>query len=232
MFKRGQFEAFDRIYLPRQRVLDVSLVVKKIDECLTKKDAFYAAFNMVVRSPTVKNEYGVVARTTIQAGVVVGFFKGIMFSYGQDKIRCPNHEYILPIGRNQYIDAHSFTSCFARYYNCPEHENNSNIQVQFLSDWTDPREAIRYVTTKDILEGEELLVSYPAAYWMSIAMRMHTKSELRMLCHKMISNLKMTGLCYHKKIVPTTTSSFCQLIGGLEQAFNDKNHDDEALFNI
>jgi SET domain-containing protein len=154
--------------------------LKYIDTTLKKRDKCHGKFNKVVRSPTVPNEYGVVARIFTPAGTFLGFYKGKVIVGVEDDFR--DHSYTFKIGRNEFIDASDYLSCFARYYNCSLKSGHQNVCVEILTDWTNPQKAICFIANKDIQKGEEFLISYGPEYWEAKGANLPAHSKLKQVC--------------------------------------------------
>ncbi len=58
------------------KVCFVQKVIAKIDEHLATRDAHHGEYNKVARSPSVPEEYGVIARKFTPAGTFLGYYKG------------------------------------------------------------------------------------------------------------------------------------------------------------
>jgi hypothetical protein len=156
-------------------------IIKLIDKTLKLRDKYHGAFNKIVRSPSIPGEYGVVARKFTPAGTFLGYYKGKVITGVENDTR--NHDYTFSIGRNKFIDASDYYSCFARYYNCSLKSADQNVCVEILSDWTNPQKAICFIANKDIRKGAEYLISYGPEYWEATAANIPATSPFRRACN-------------------------------------------------
>jgi hypothetical protein len=183
--KRGEYVSWE------PKVTDLSarkrsnphFIMKYLDATLKKRDKCHGKFNKIVRSPTVPNEYGVVARRFTPAGTFLGYYKGEVIVGVKNDFR--DLSYTFKIGRNEFIDASDFLSCFARYYNCSLKADEQNVCVEILTDWTNPQKAICFIANKDIKKGEEFLISYGPDYWKAKGSNLAPNCKLKQLCDKL-----------------------------------------------
>jgi hypothetical protein len=181
--KRGEFLSWE-LNINTQTTRKISnpkKIIKHIDKTLKLRDKFHGAFNKIVRSPTIPGEYGVVARKFTPAGTFLGFYKGTVISGIANDTR--NHDYTFSIGRNKFIDASDYYSCFARYYNCSLKSVDQNVCVEILSDWTNPQKAVCFIANRDVKMGDEFLISYGPEYWEATAANIPACSPFRRVCN-------------------------------------------------
>jgi hypothetical protein len=182
-YKRGEYDMWGGHKLGHSKVTDKWIVVQRIDRHLKARDPFHAAFNKVDWSPSLPDQYGVVARKFTPSGTFLGFYKGAVLS--DEKRDSRNYDYTFAIGRNLFIDASNLVSCFARYYNCATNHADQNVAVELLSNWTNPQKAICFIANRNIAEGEEFLVSYGPDYWAHMVKYLPRKSQLKKVCEKL-----------------------------------------------
>jgi hypothetical protein len=89
-------------------------IIDHINTLLSAAHPTAAHWNKLVKSPSSPDQYGIVARTLIPEGTLLGFYEGTPFET-TDRVKGPNK---YKIGENVYIDSSvEFHSCYARYYN-------------------------------------------------------------------------------------------------------------------
>lgn len=110
---------------------------------------------------------GCFAKTTIPAGTIMGPYHGRYMTRRQrDKVR--DGTYIWKIHDDLYVDAKRFRhNNPLRYVNGAKtklQKGRINCEVKFLgSDLS--AQKVYYMTTRDVMPGEELLVSYGDTYF-------------------------------------------------------------------
>jgi hypothetical protein len=183
--KRGEFDLMlvHKRGERSKRVADKRTIVQRIDYQLKKLQPNHAAFNRIDWSPSLPKEYGVVARKFTPSGTFLGFYKGAVLT-GENRDN-RNYAYTFAIGRNLFIDTSAFLSCFARYYNCATDHTDQNVSVELLPNWENPQKAICFIANRNIMEGEEFLVSYGPEYWANFAEYLPRKSQLLKVCAKL-----------------------------------------------
>jgi hypothetical protein len=167
-----------------RKVCHVHKIIERIDYLLKKRDTHHATYNKIVKSPTVPDEYGVVARKFTPAGTFLGYYKGELISTAEAESR-REFDYIFCIGKGKFIDAKPFLSCYARYYNCAAKRENQNVCVERL-EWTNPQKAICFITTKDVHIGKEFLISYGCEYWERQAKNAEEESAYQRVCTQLM----------------------------------------------
>jgi hypothetical protein len=182
-YSRGDYSEWGAYNKPQSKVVDRWRAARRIDNILLKRDPNHAVYNQIVVSPSLPEEYGVVARKHTPSGSFLGYYKGEVLLGQNDDTR--NHDYTFAIGRNKFVDASDSLSCFARYYNCATHHADQNVAVERLSDWTNPQKAICFIANRDIAKGEEFLVSYGADYWINMSNNLPHRSRLKKACAKL-----------------------------------------------
>ncbi len=190
-YERGEYDVWVRYKRENCKSTDRRAVVQQIDKKLKKRDMYSAVYNQVDWSPSLPKEYGVVARKFTPSGTFLGFYKGAVLT-GENRDN-RNYAYTFAIGRNLFIDTSAFLSCFARYYNCATDHTDQNVSVELLPNWENPQKAICFIANRDIVEGEEFLVSYGPEYWANFAEYLPRKSQLLKVCAK-LSNETGYGL--------------------------------------
>jgi hypothetical protein len=183
--KRGEYVSWETKVtdLSTRKRSNPQFIMKYLDTTLKKRDKCHGKFNKIVRSPTVPKEYGVVARRFTPAGTFLGYYKGEVIVGVEHDFR--DLSYTFKIGRNEFIDASDYLSCFARYYNCSLKADEQNVCVEILTDWTNPQKAICFIANKDIKKGEEFLISYGPDYWKAKGSDLPPNSKLRQICDKL-----------------------------------------------
>jgi hypothetical protein len=181
--KRGEYQPWELNINAQttRKITSPQKILKHIDTKLKLRDKFHGVFNKIVRSPSVPGEYGVVARKFTPAGTFLGFYKGTVISGIANDTR--NHDYTFGIGRNKFIDASDYYSCFARYYNCSLKSVDQNVCVEILSDWTNPQKAVCFIANRDVKMGDEFLISYGPEYWEATAANIPACSPFRRVCN-------------------------------------------------
>lgn len=111
---------------------------------------------------------GCFARTTIPAGTLLGPYNGKHMDLKQRNKVCNDGTYIWKIHDNLYVDAYQFKKNNPlRYVNgtkTKRQKEKLNCDVKFLGP-NHNHLKVYYMTTKNILPGEELLVSYGDKYF-------------------------------------------------------------------
>jgi hypothetical protein len=184
-YKRGDYEDWDGVKQTQKQIASKKQAVRCIDSFLKRRDRYHGVFNKVVVSPSLPGEYGVVARRFTPAGTFLGYYKGEVLRGQQDDTR--NHDFTFSIGRNRYIDASHFHSCFARYYNSASEYSEQNVCAELLKDWKNPQKGICFIANRDIEQGEEFLVSYGPDYWLALGQNIPATSNMQQIC-KQLSN--------------------------------------------
>lgn len=110
---------------------------------------------------------GCFAKTTIPAGTIIGPYDGKYMTLKQ-RNRVQDGTYIWKITDNLFVDAKAFTKNNPlRYVNGAKttlQKSKINCEVRFIGK--DPSSLkVYYMTTKNILPGEELIISYGNNYF-------------------------------------------------------------------
>jgi SET domain-containing protein len=159
--------------------------VRHLDYNLKIKYPCHGIYNQVSKSPSVSGEYGVTARIFTPAGTFLGFYMGEVISGLIASERTESQEYMFTLGKNRFIDAKAYDSCFARYYNCAMKASDQNVTVIRL-DKKDPQRIICFIANRNIEQGDEFLISYGSAYWERAAQRAPANSPFRRVCNAML----------------------------------------------
>lgn len=110
---------------------------------------------------------GVFAKTTIPIGTLIGPYHGRYMTLEQ-RNRVRNGTFIWKIHDNLYVDAKKYKKNNPlRYVNGAKtklQKEKINCEVKFLGKDPDHLK-IYYITTKNILPGEELIISYGDSYF-------------------------------------------------------------------
>jgi hypothetical protein len=183
--RRGEYLPWNGINKLDSRTCKIVNVLRHIDFVLKTKYPCHGIFNQVSKSPSVPGEYGITARRYIQAGTFLGFYMGEVISGKIAQQRVESQEYMFTLGKNKFMDAKAYDSCFARYYNCAMNACDQNVSVERL-DLKDPQRKIGFIANKHIQKGEELLISYGAAYWERAASKAPANSPFRRVCNAML----------------------------------------------
>jgi hypothetical protein len=132
-------------------------IIDHINTLLSAAHPTAAQWNKLVKSPSSPDQYGIVARTRIPAGTVLGFYEGTPFET-TEIVKGPNK---YKIGENKYIDASiDFHSCYARYYNWSTNPSLQNVCVYRIPDAIDENRTVCFISNIDIPEGKELIVAH------------------------------------------------------------------------
>jgi hypothetical protein len=183
--RRGEYMPWSGINKLDSRTCKIVNIVRHLDLTLKTRDACHGVYNKVVKSPTVPGEYGVVARRFTPAGTFLGFYKGEVISGLVASKRIESQEYMFALNKNRFIDAKAFDSCFARYYNCAMRAEDQNVSVERL-DSKNPLMIICFIANRDVVKGDEFLISYGSAYWERAAKRAPANSPFRRVCNVML----------------------------------------------
>ena len=183
--KRGEYLSWDRINNLEAYISNSNKILLAIDFTLARRDVFHAAYNRVAKSPSLPDQYGVVARKFTPAGTFLGFYKGEVIDGLEASKRSP--EYMFIIGKNKFIDASDYFSCFARYYNCAIKASDQNVSVERIES-TNPQKVICFIANRNVARGEEFLISYGSSYWEFAVAQANTTSAFRRVCTYMINN--------------------------------------------
>ena len=109
---------------------------------------------------------GCFASTFIPAGTIIGPYKGKYMTLRQ-RNKVTDGAYVWKIDENRFVDAIGHTKNNPlRYVNgtkTPLQKSRTNCAVKFLGETS--KECVYYMTIKDIMPGEELLVSYGDNYF-------------------------------------------------------------------
>ena len=81
--KRGEYLSWDRINNLEAYISNSNKILLAIDFTLARRDVFHAAYNRVAKSPSLPDQYGVVARKFTPAGTFLGFYKGEVMVWKQ-----------------------------------------------------------------------------------------------------------------------------------------------------
>jgi hypothetical protein len=185
--KKGEFLSWNNCNNLNRKVCHVHKIIERIDYLLKKRDPHHAIYNKIVKSPTVPDEYGIVARKFTPAGTFLGYYKGEFISTAEAESR-RDFDYIFCIGRGKFIDAKPFLSCYARYYNCALKRDDQNVCVERL-EWTNPQKAICFITTKDVHIGKEFLISYGCEYWERQEKNAEEESAYQRVCTQLMDKI-------------------------------------------
>jgi hypothetical protein len=185
--KKGEFLSWSNCNNLNKKVCYAHKIIERIDLLLKKRDPHHAEFNKIVKSPTVPDEYGIVARKFTPAGTFLGYYKGEFIDTAEAESR-RDFDYIFCIGKGKFIDAKPFLSCYARYYNCAEKRDDQNVCVERL-EWTNPQKAICFITTKDVPIGKEFLISYGCEYWERQAKNAEEESAYQRICTQLMDKV-------------------------------------------
>jgi hypothetical protein len=206
--KRGKYLSWDRINNLEAYIFNSNKILLGIDFTLKQRDVFHAAYNRVAKSPSLPDEYGVVARKFTPAGTFLGFYKGEVIDGLEASKRSP--EYMFIIGKNKFIDARDNCSCFARYYNCAFKASDQNVSVERIES-TNPQKVICFVANRDVARGEEFLISYGSSHGESAVAQACTTSAFRQVCTYMINNAPSdyeTIDALYSVVAPTLAANF------------------------
>jgi hypothetical protein len=110
--KRGEYMTWNEINRLEAYISHNNKILLGIDLTLKQRDIYHAVYNKVAKSPSLPDEYGVVARKFTPAGTFLGFFKGEVVDGVEASKR--SQEYMFIIGKNKLIDARDYMSCYAR----------------------------------------------------------------------------------------------------------------------
>lgn len=109
---------------------------------------------------------GCFARTTIPAGTIIGPYEGRYMTMKQ-RSRVKDGTYIWKINDNLFVDGKNSTKNNPlRYVNGAKtklQQSKINCEVRFLGK--NPYTKVYYMTTKNILPGDELIISYGNNYF-------------------------------------------------------------------
>ena len=183
--KRGEYMTWNQINRLEAYISHNSKILLGIDFTLKQRDIYHAVYNRVAKSPSLPDEYGVVARKFTPAGTFLGFYKGEVVDGLEASKRSP--EYMFIIGKNKFIDARDYKSCYARYYNCAMKASDQNVSVERI-EWTNPQKAICFIANRDVAKGEEFLISYGSSYWEAAVCKASSTSAFRRVCTFMINH--------------------------------------------
>ena len=183
--KRGEYMTWNQINRLEAYISHNSKILLGIDFTLKQRDIYHAVYNRVAKSPSLPDEYGMVARKFTPAGTFLGFYKGEVVDGLEASKRSP--EYMFIIGKNKFIDARDYKSCYARYYNCAMKSSDQNVSVERI-EWTNPQKAICFIANRDVAQGEEFLISYGSSYWEAAVCKASSTSAFRRVCAFMITN--------------------------------------------
>jgi hypothetical protein len=132
--KRGEYLSWDRINNLEDYIFNSNKILLGIDFTLKQRDVYHAAYNRVTKSPSLPDQYGVVARKSTPAGTFLGFYKGEVIDGLEASKRSP--EYMFIIGKNKFIAARENCCCFPRYYNCAKQQHR--IRTYLLNELSPP----------------------------------------------------------------------------------------------
>jgi hypothetical protein len=183
--KRGEYLEWNRINRLESYISNKNKILLGLDFALKQRDMYHAVYNRVAKSPSLPVEYGVVARKFTPAGTFLGFYKGEVVDGLEACKRSP--EYMFIIGKNKFVDARDYMSCYARYYNCAMKASDQNVSVERI-EWTNPQKAICFIANRDVAQGEEFLISYGSSYWEAAVCKASSTSAFRRVCTFMINN--------------------------------------------
>ena len=104
---------------------------------------------------------GLVALKSIKGNQTFGDFGGTEVELSTEAFKYV-HPYMLEVNdsdRIRYFDCYDYNSGYGRFMNDPFNENLSNVKIVFESGRP------RMFALRDIVAGEELLMSYGREYW-------------------------------------------------------------------
>jgi hypothetical protein len=185
--KHGEFLPWGGANSLDNKVCFVEKVIEKIDDHLSDRDAHHGEYNQVARSPSIPEEYGVIARKFTPAGTFLGYYKGECID-SKTAESSYDFDYIFCIGEGKFIDASKLLSCYARYYNCAVNRSDQNVCVERLL-WTNPQKAICFITTRDVQKGEEFLISYGCEYWERQSSKAIMSDSFRRVCNRLMKKV-------------------------------------------
>jgi hypothetical protein len=183
--RRGEYLPWNGINKLDSRTCKIVNLVRHLDYILKLKYPCHGIYNQVSKSLFVANEYGVTAREFAPQGTFLGYYMGEVINGQEANKRTESQEYMFTLGKNRFIDAKAYDSCFARYYNCAMKASDQNVSVERL-DSKDPQSVICFITNRDVPKGEEFLISYGSAYWERAAQRAPVNSPFRRVCNAML----------------------------------------------
>jgi hypothetical protein len=184
--KRGEYLSWDRTNNLEAYISNSNKILLAIDFTLARRDMHHGVNNRVAKSPSLPDQYRVVARKFTPAGTFLGFYKGEVIDGLEASKRSP--EYMFIVGKNKFIDARDYYSCFARYYNCAIKASDQNVSVERIES-TNPQKVICFITNRNVAREEEFLISYGSSYWESAVAQACTTSAFRRVCTYMINNV-------------------------------------------
>jgi hypothetical protein len=183
--RRGEYLPWNGINKLDSRTCKIVNLVRHLDFVLKTKYPCHGLYNQVSKSLTVAGEYGITARRFSPEGTFLGYYMGEVINGQEANRRTESQEYMFTLGKNRFIDAKAYDSCFARYYNCAMKASDQNVSVERL-DSKDPQAVICFIANRDIQKGEEFLISYGSAYWERAAQRAPANSPFRRVCNAML----------------------------------------------
>jgi hypothetical protein len=183
--RRGEYLAWNGINKLDSRTCKIVNILRHLDFILKIKYPCHGMFNQVSKSPSVPGEYGVTARRFAPEGTFLGFYMGEVITGRVASERTESQEYMFTLGKNRFIDAKAYDSCFARYYNCAMKASDQNVSVHRL-DSNNPQAVICFIANRDVKKGEEFLISYGSAYWARAAQQAPANSPFRRVCNAML----------------------------------------------
>lgn len=161
-FERGEFQEWGGINDLDRPNCRSRQIIAHINKLLQTKHPYEAQWHKLVKSPSSRDQYGMVARTLIPAGTLLGFFKGDVIKLEEDEKMKGSHKYL--ISPDTYIEGAEFDSCYARYYNSSTQVTKQNVCVERLPDWKNPQRAVCFVANTEIAAGHELIIAFDQGY--------------------------------------------------------------------
>jgi len=201
-----------------RKICHTTLIADTINMLLEERDIRCAQFNLLTLSILKPSHYGVIAREYILAGTFLGFYKGDCV-YGE-QVQTKSYENLFCVNNCQFIDAHNFYSCYARYYQCTSDKDLQNVCVKRILNAKDPQKTICFITTKDVEAGDELLIPNGCEYW--VPQTNTVTAEPSVAFRKILSKLLLKVPRF--SVQPTSDSLFSDLkVQELANWFGD-NH--------
>ncbi len=108
------------------------LILQIINRGLKTKHEKYSCWNAIVRSPSVDENYGAIAKRDIPAGTVLCFVEGVYFN--RPSFQCAKHIRVntIQVTDSSCVDISDFYSCYARYYNRASKTTVANTYMVYV----------------------------------------------------------------------------------------------------
>ena len=126
-------------------------------------------FNLVeLKKSKIRNAgVGCFARTLIPAGTLIGPYHG-RYLTARERNRVKNGAYIWKLNENRYVDAvkhiRNNPLRFVNGAKTPIQKGKINCVVKMIGSTPD-NEKVYYMTSRDVLPGDELIISYGNTYF-------------------------------------------------------------------